>query len=378
VTRVRFPRLGGVPLGRRLIAVDRGRFAITIAGIGFAVMLMLFLLALYHGVRTEANGYVASRPVHVWVAQDNTTNFIKSSSFLLASRADELRAVAGVEEVSPLLRLITTVTFGDREATAIVLGIDPLSRVGLPQVAEGIAAPARGEIVLDGAIARRHRVHRGDTILVQARPFRVVGVSRGTNSVLTQLAFITLDDARQLLGISEVASFFLVRGADDVSADELARRLRGKVQHTNVLTRDAFAENNMQEMRSGLLPILATVAVLGGVVALAVLTLLLYGAILERREVYALLKAIGAGDAYLTRLVLTQSLAAVVGGFAFGALAYLACAPLTVLVVPEMALALTVPAVAGVGAATTAMGVAGALLPLRRVRRIFPAELFRA
>ena len=368
----------GVPLGRRLIAFDRLRFAITIAGIGFAVVLMLFLLALYEGVRTESNGYIASRPIHAWVAQDNTTNFIKSSSFVAVSGAATLAAVEGVVEVTPLLRLITTVDFATERTTVIVLGIDPRSVAGRPDVVEGASAPARGEIVLDRALARAHGVRMGDSLHVQGRPFRVVGLSRGTNSVLTQLAFIPLDDARELLGVPQLASFLLVRGADDLSHEALAQRLDGRLPRTSVLTREAFAENNMRELRGGLLPILATVATLGATVALAVLTLLLYGAVLEQRETYAVLKAIGASDGVLSRLIVFQSLAAMGGGLLFGVLAYAISAPLAVRAVPVMALSLPLPALVAVGAAVVLMGMVGALLPLRRVRRIHPAELFRA
>jgi len=368
----------GVPLGPRLIAFDRIRFGITIAGIGFAVVLLLFLIALYDGVRTESNGYIASRPVHAWVAQDNTTNFIKSSSFLMAAGADVLSEVDGVIEVTPLLRLITTVHFGDRHATAIILGFAPQSVAGRPEMAEGSAVPGRGEIVLDRALASQLGVRINGTLTVHGRAVRVVGLSRGTNSVMTQLAFIPLDDARELFGVPQVASFLLVRGAPEVSHDALVERLAGRVPRTSVFTREQFAANNMQELEGGFLPILATVAMLGGIVALAILTLLLYGAILEQRETYAVLKAIGAPDSVLTRLILFQSLAAVVGGMVFGVAAYALCAPLVLWAVPVMALSLSPSALAAVGVAFAIIGMVGALLPLRRVQRIHPAELFRA
>ena len=367
-----------VPLARRLIAHERMRFVITIAGVGFAVVLMLFLLALYEGVRIESNGYIASRPSQAWVAQDNTTNFIKSSSILRASGADTLRTVVGVAEATPILRLITTVDIGPRRTTAIVLGIDPQSELGRPDVVEGTAQLKPGEMIMDRALARRNAAHLGDVLTAQGRAFRLVGLSRGTNAVLTQLAFVPLDDAKDLLGFSDAASFILVRASPGVSAADLAARVRGQVAHTNVFTQEEFAANNMHELRGGLLPILATVAVLGGIVALSVLTLLLYGTILERRDDYALLKAVGAPPGFLARLILAQSLAAVIGGVAFGALAYAVCAPLAIRIVPEIVLSLSVSSLVAVAAAAIVMGCIGALVPLRRVARIYPAELFRA
>lgn len=52
------------PLRRHYITHDPGRFAITIAGVGFTVVLILFLLTLYDDVRVEPNGYIAA-----WRAQ---------------------------------------------------------------------------------------------------------------------------------------------------------------------------------------------------------------------------------------------------------------------------------------------------------------------
>jgi putative ABC transport system permease protein len=131
-------------------------------------------------------------------------------------------------------------------------------------------------------------------------------------------------------------------------------------------------------MRTGLLPILATVALFGGVVGTALLTLLLYGAILERREDYALLKAIGASRGLLWRLVLRQALVAVALGFLFGVLAYLAAQPLVALLVPVLSVSLSLSACAIIAGASLAMGALGAWLPLSRLERIYPAEVFRA
>jgi putative ABC transport system permease protein len=373
---VQLPR--AVPLAWRLIVFDRLRFGITVAGIGVSVVLILFLIALYDGIRRESNGYFERRPIAAWVAQENTTNFIKSSSYVSMSGLPVLDSVPGVAAVTPLVRLITTLDLPEAPVSVIVLGIDSSSTAGVPDVSEGRAMPASGEVVLDGSLARRHHLAVGDSVTVQGHRFRIVGMSRGTNSVLTQFAFIALSDAHELAGASLVASFFLVRAEPGVSPDSLAARLTGRVPRTRVLTRDTFAANNLHELQDGLFPILIAVAVIGGTVALIVLTLLLSGAILEQRETYAVLKAIGASPATLTRVVVGQALAAVLGGVLVGLLLYVAGAPLVLRLVPVLALALQLPAAVAVAGAALVVGIVGALIPLWRVGRIHPAELFRA
>lgn len=367
----------GVPLTRRLIAQLAARFTLTLVGVGMTVVLMLFLLALNDGVRTEANGWVASRPVDAWVGQKNTTNFIKASSFVMTRIADSL-AGPDVEEVTPLLRLITLLDVKDRRVTAIVVGLDPSSPAGAPQVVEGSATLDSAGIIIDRALARRLGVTVGDALSIEDRHFRVSGISRGTNSILTQFAFITLDDARALLGFPGVASYLLVRGREGVPRDTLLAHLRSRAPRQEVVAQDAFAANNMDELRGGLIPVLVSVAVLGGIVAVVVLTLLLYGAVLERREDYALLKAIGAPSGVLGRVMLGQAVAAVAGGLVVGLLAYAVAVPVVGALAPAVPLALSVRTVTMVAVAAIVIGAAGTLLPLRRIARIHPAEVFRA
>ena len=367
-----------LPLARRMIAHDPVRAGLTMAGVAAAVVLMLFLIALYDGIRTESNGYVADRPVAAWVAQDNTTNFIKSQSFVPGWLADSLRHVPGVAEVSPLVRLITLLDIGPNRVSTIVNGIDPGSTAGQPTIVAGSGRLAPREIILDRSLARRFHVAVGDTLLIQGRTFHVSGFSSGTNVVLTHLAFVTLADASELLGVPGWGSFLLVRADSGVAADELVRRLRARAPSWSVIGKEAFTENNMDELRGGLLPILATVAVLGVLDAAAVLALLLYGAVLERREDYAVLKALGASDRMLGWLIVRQSLAAVGGGFVAGVVVYVVLAPVVLRLVPQMLLTLTAQAVLVVAAGTLIAGLTGALWPLRRVASIHPGEVFRA
>jgi putative ABC transport system permease protein len=111
---------------------------------------------------------------------------------------------------------------------------------------------------------------------------------------------------------------------------------------------------------------------------MAVLTLLLYGSILERREDYALLKAIGAPSGVVTGLIVRQSLVAVGSGLVLALVGYIACAPLALRLVPALVLSLSPQTFVIVAAAALLMGLVGAVLPLRRVNRIYPAEAFRA
>lgn len=350
----------------------------TVIGVGFVVTLMLFLAGVYGGVRTESNGYVTERPVHVWIAQSNSTNLIRSSSFFPQPAPGTLETVEGVESVSPLLRLITTLTVGERVFTAFVCGIDGTAAATRPTVIAGPGTLRPGEIIIDRALARRAGLSVGDSLRIQGKPYSVSGMSTGTNVVISQFTFVDLSEAGELLGFPGVISFLLVRGGPGVEQGVLAERIRARTPERNVFTAEEFIRNNLDELRTGLLPFLATIVVFGALVGAALLTLLLYGAVLERREAYALLKAIGASRGFLRGLVLRQALASVLGGVVFGAAGYVLTLSVVAWLVPVLALSLSVSAVTIIVGFSLLMGLVGAWIPLRNLERIYPAEVFRA
>jgi putative ABC transport system permease protein len=367
----------GVPLVRRLLRHDRVRFALTAGGVGLTVALMLLLFSLYEGVRREANGYVATRAADAWVCHRNSTNLVRSSSYMVANVADELRRTPGVARVSPVLRVIASTRIGGRSATFFILGIDPAEPATAPRTVAGSALPGPGELVLDRAFAAKHGLRPGDTLRVQDRTFRVAGLSTGTNAVITQFGFATLADAQQLLGFQGIVSFWLVEGAPGTDPARLVEALRAAHPRLNVFSAGDFARNNLEELRTGLLPLVASVAVFGTLVGAALLTLLLYGSVRERRTDYALLEAIGAGHGFVEAIVLRQAAAAAVAGLLAGALVAAAAGPLIRLFAPEVVFAVRPWIALTVTGLTGALGLLAAWLPVRGLRRIYPAEAFR-
>ncbi len=369
-----------MPLVWRLVSHEPVRFLITVSGTGVALALMLFLAGAYVGVKTESNGYVASRPAGVWLAQGQASNLIRATSFMNSAWVDILRDSPAVESVSPLLRLVLPVSIRGQTYTAFVCGIPPDAAALLPTIVQGHADLKPGEIVVDRALARKAGITIGDIVQVQDREFRVTGLSSGTNAVLTQFTFVGLDEATALLpsAVRYVVSFLHVTPKPGVTVAALADDLRGRQDELNVITTDDFVENNLDELRSGLLPILSTIGVFGALVGVTVLTLVLYGSVLERREDYALLKAIGASRGYLRKLVLGQCLVTVAWGFLLGVAICLVVQPILASFVPVFAIAWSWEAAAWIGLAAVGMGLLGAWLPLSKLERIYPAEVFRA
>ncbi|HUR81422.1 MAG TPA: ABC transporter permease [Thermoanaerobaculia bacterium] len=352
-----------VPLARRLLLRNRGGFVVTTAGVAATVSLLLFLFAVHAGVKDGSTRYVRTAGVDVWIAQKGSDNILKSSSFLPASLAERVRKMNGVRDASPLVRVIAKGEVRGRlTSTLFLFGFDPRTRLGAPEN----APPLRpGEIVLDEAFARKYALRAGDEISIQRKAFRIVGLSEGTNALVSQFGFVCFDDGAAILGLKDTASFIVVRGA--------LHSLPGYDVYTN----DEFVRHHEEEMDSGVLPVFAAAAIFGAAVGGFIVALMLYSSALERREDYATLKALGAGQGYLLRLVIAQALLVTLAGCIAGALFTAIITPLLLRLVPAITLRYS-PMFVLVLPAALLIGAMAAAAPLRVLRRIYPGEVFRA
>lgn len=349
---------------------------VSIAGVAATVSLLLFLFAVHEGVRDGVTRYVRTVDAGVWVAQKGSDNIIKSSSFLPATLADELKAIEGVTAASPLVRIIAKADIRGRASSSLFLfGFDPVTRLGAPStIVAGTAELKAGEIVLDQAFTRKYRLAVGDALTIHGTTFRLAGISSGTNTLVSQLGFVRFEDGAKILALPGVASFVLLRVNGDRAA--VGTRIRERYPELAAYEADAFVQQHESEMDS-VLPVFAAAAIFGAAVGGFIVALMLYSSALERRDDYATLKALGAGQRHLIRLVVGQSLLVTLAGSIAGALFTLALTPLLVRIVPTIALRYS-PMLLLVFPGALLIGALAAAAPLRVLRKIYPGEVFRA
>lgn len=363
-----------VPLARRLLFRNRGGLVVTVAGVAATVSLLLFLFAVHAGVKDGSTRYVRTAGIDFWIAQKGSDNILKSSSFVPASLAADVAGIEGVRAASPLVRVISKAEIRGRlSSTLFLFGFDPETKLGAPStIIAGTAALKPGEIALDESFARKYALSIGDTLSIHRKNFRVAGLSSGTNALVSQFGFIRLDDAQSILALPGIASFILVRADRSV-----AKRIREAYPDLSVYEAEEFTKHHEEEMEQGVLPVFAAAAGFGAAVGGFIVALMLYSSALERREDYATLKALGAGQRHLLRLVIAQALWVTLCGCIAGALLTLAITPLLLRIVPALALRYSASLLLVLPAALV-IGALAAAAPLRVLRRIYPGEVFRA
>jgi putative ABC transport system permease protein len=364
-----------ISIARRNIATSRGRFAFTVGGLAVATLLMAFVLALYQGARDRVAAYVEDVPADIWVVRPGNESFFNPSILSNATIA-ALPGIEGVETVDTLLVWSIKVRFEGGSWDTYIVGFEEGGLGGPIEMKRGSPTPAIGEIIVDDVLARRAGIEIGDEVGVGLRSLRVSGIAKGGNLLVTQLSFVHTEEARTLIGIEGFVNFALVGAERGRAADALAA-LNG-YPGVDAYSRDTYAASSRKLLENNLLPILLVVMVLSFGVGSIVVGLTTYSSIAEREREFGVLKALGTPPAGLARIVLEQSLASSLAGFAVGMLLSLLLARATTAMVPQFVTLFALRDTAIVLALACSMSLIASLLPIVRISRIDPLSVFKA
>ncbi|OGO53744.1 MAG: hypothetical protein A2Z32_02550 [Chloroflexi bacterium RBG_16_69_14] len=365
-------------LARRNLTRNRVRFIVSVGGAALALSLTLALDAIYAGVANQLTTYIDRSGADVWVAQAGVRNLHMVASWLPDSATGKVRAVTGVADSMPILYSTDTIVAREERAVAYVIGLPIDARMGGPwNVVEGSNRVARGEIIVDRGFAKKADVSIGDTVTVLGGEARIVGLSAGTASLINSVAFVSFDDFRAMRSGAPVVSFVLVKVAQAASPEAVAAAIERQVPDVTVQTAADFSSQERRLVTDMSADVISIMSAIGFVVGLAVVALTVYVATLARRREFGVLKALGARDRVLYRVVLAQAVLSMALGFAIG----LAFTWLLGLLVArtdlDLELAITVASVVKVGLFAAVIAGLAAILPIRQVAGLDPAVVFR-
>ncbi len=361
----------------RILRSQPLRLALTVGGVALCVVLMLFLLSVYRGVADGSVEYIRRNSVDLWVLQRNATNILRGSSILSNAHGIVLRDIPGVRTASPVLLLLSAVKKDGRNATLFLTGYDLESRLGgPPDIVSGRAVQRNDEIVLDRSFAAKYHFSIGDMVAIQDDSLRVVGLSTGTNAFVVQFAFVSIQRAQQIIGFPSLVTCYLVNVRNPGLRDGVRDAIHADLPGVEVYDHATFLQNNIHEMETGLVPVLYTVAVIGGVVLTTILSLLLSINILERRTDFAVMKAIGSPQRFLPLLIMKQAFLISSAACAVALIVYFPMVLLIQRISPEVGTASSVEQVAAVFIIASAMSLLSSFISMHRLRRIYPLEAF--
>lgn len=356
---------------------DKLRFALSVISIALAVTLILFLLGLRAGVFRSAVIYLDHTPgsVAVMPAGVKSTS-AGSGQFLPGDTIGAVAARPGVAHVTPVLLTMAIPELHGKKQFIRLVGYDPALGGGPWDLREGREPAADGEVVLDGVLADQHGFRVGDSLTIAGREVKVVGLSNQTASFSGSFVFAERTFVESVVMAPGAANMILVTPAPGTSSAELAARLQS-LPGTNVLLKSEVMENDKRIVAGIFDQVIFLMVAAAFIVGALVVGLVIYSATNDRRGEYGILKAIGARNAILYRVVASQAAVAASIGVLLGIGFAFAMGGLVMAVKPQFLVAIEPSAIIVTLASGFVMAFAGALVPARAVAGLAPAEVFR-
>lgn len=354
----------------------RGRFTAITASLALIVFLVLTLGGIGDGLFYGGTGAVRSSTATAYAFADDAPGSL-SRSRMAPTAAAQLAEVPGVRAATPLATFVTSVTpAGAAARTVVVIGYEPTGTpVGLPAtLAEG-RFPRAGEVaaVADRSLRDEAGVSLGDPITIGGVALPVVGFAEdaqysGITTIWTGWdafgdirAAARPETAGQPLTPNTVALSLTPAAAASIDA------LRAPAGTVVLSNEDTYLSiPGIREQASSLQSIVIATLVVAGLVVALFFALV----VLEKRELFASLKAVGAssrklGGGVVLQALLTSSIAVVTGALLTRLVGSALPESIPVLFRTETLITS--------GVLTVGAGVLGALFSLRRISRIDPA-----
>lgn len=376
-------RLNVSELAWRNLIHDKVRLLVTVTGVVFAVVLIVVQFGLFLGFATTTSGLVDHSQADLWVMSARVP-YIEVGVPFSERKLSTVLATPGVGRATKyIVRFSQWQRRDGRQESVQIVGFDPDHPLGGPwNVVEGRVADLKldDNVFIDELYKQKLGVeHVGDVFEIRGRRARVAGITRGIRSFTTApYVFASFKSAQNYASIPEDQTLFLlVTGDGTTSVNELRSRLLARVKDVDVFTSSEFSNMTrfywMFTTGAGIAVLLA--AVLGLVVGVVVVAQTIYATTMDHLREYGTLKAMGATNRYLYRVIIQQAAISAVAG-------YLLAMVVSWFVVRGSAkggaaILLPWPVAVGMLGLTILMCTAAALVSINKVTRLDPATVFK-
>jgi putative ABC transport system permease protein len=302
------------------------RFGLLVGAVGLLVFLILFQQTLLSTLLGFFSGALEHQSAAVVVYSDEARKNLEGS-VVSDEQVAATAQVAGVGRAEPLGQ--STFTLRTREETldAALFGY-VLGGPGSPtRLVEGRLPRAPAEGVASDIDADRG-LDIGDTVRVvgpgATLPIRIVGLASGSRFSVDPVVFVSYETYAEAVRTKNpdaqavTPSIVAVAPEPGVDPTRLAQRITREVAGVEALDRQEAADSLPGV--AGVSSSFAIVLTLVFVVVTLVVGIFFVILTVQKTNALTLLRAIGADRWYLTRALLVQVLAVVVGGIAVGAL----------------------------------------------------------
>jgi len=373
-----------VDLALKMLLDDKLKFFITIAGVAFAVTLVLVQVGLFLGLLDNATVTIENTRADLWVTSKETPNIDFAHTFS-DTFVQRVRSAPGVARADNLIVNFLTISLpsGAQEGV-IIYALDNFHDWNLPwNVKDGeLNDLKRGRYLFldDSAVRRYGPFHVNEYREIQQTRLKIIGRTADAKSfTTTPIAFMDFERVQALSAenLHGLTSYILVKVAPGADPQAVKAEIHKRLPYNDVFLKDEWARRsrNYWIVSTGLGLNLFVTVFLGCMVGIVVVAQTLYSSTMEHIKEFGTVKAIGGGNGDIYKLLAEQATLSAAIGYVLGVGQAFVMQPL----VEKIGLKLMVPdsflVTVFFGALVMCLGAA--LISFRKVAGIDPALVFR-
>lgn len=362
---------------------DKVRLAVTLVGIIFSVVLSSIQLGLFVGFQRATSDILFYSNADLWITSENVTHAEDGVPF----SEKKLYKVLGSPDVERVEKQIVQFANWKKPNGAdtgiLLVGGNLDGGMGVPfKIVRGNIEDLNkpDAVMVEELYADKLGVSEiGETVEIGGFRAEVVGFTRGVRSFTTSPpVFTTFKNAQNFFGLPEDQTLYLVvRAKEGADLQALKTDLKNRVKDVDVYTRMEWTgkQRNYWMFGTGAGITVLIAAALGLLVGVVVVAQTIYAATVDHIKEYGTLKAMGATNFYLYKVIITQAFLSGLIGYAIGMtvalfVSYISQQGTTAIILPwQLVLALF--------GLTMIMCVGASVVSINKVTRIDPAMVFK-
>lgn len=362
---------------------DKVRLTVTLVGIIFSVVLSSIQLGLFVGFQRATSDILLNSNADLWITSKNVTHAEDGVAFS-EQKLYQVLASPNVERVEKQIVQFSTWKKPDGADTGILLvGADLDGGMGVPfNITAGRLEDLKqpDAVIVEELYKEKLGVTEiGQTVEIRGYRAKVVGFTRGIRSFTTSPpVFTSFKNAQNFFGLPEDQTLYLVvKAKQSVDLQALKQKLKLSVADVDVHTRDEWTskQRNYWMFGTGAGITVLIAAFLGLLVGVVVVAQTIYAATVDHIREYGTLKAMGASNFYLYKVIITQAFLSGLIGYFIGMsialfVSYISLKGTTAIILPK-------ELIGGLFVLTILMCIGASVISINKVTRIDPAMVFK-
>ena len=368
------------------ITRQKTRTALTVIGILIGIAAIVALGSISEGLRVQITEGLEQSSGLITIIEKSDSGMLMANmltSEISEETIDEIMNMDGVKEAAPIIYRMNKLGGTGFGHPFFESGVEPekidlyTSEIAELDEGEELEEGDVDSAMLGSEVAKKLDLEVGDTITLESTDFQVKGIyEESGNDDIDRSIIISLEAAKDVFDTDE-CSMVIVYPEDIDDVEDLANEIEDTVEGVSAITTAEFSKQIGQiidQIGFFTIGIAGISAIVGG---LGVMNTMIMS-VMERRREIGVLKAIGATNSYILKMILIESaLISLIGGLLGLGIGYIVSKGLGVISGGAAEGIVTIRLAIYSMAFALFLGIVGGLYPARKAAKLSPVEALR-